>query len=483
MDQKWTLHIEGFGKIKSADIEISPMMLFIGDNNSGKSYVMSLLWGIFALSDVVFDPRNVPDELYMECIKWLECIYDQGQVVIDDNAYPIFLNLFNELLALNKDLLIGHTFNHPIKIDCLRVLDYHRKSPFIIEKLELHPLGFKVEWSKSSISKRVLSAGETEMRIKKLLINELIWILFFCDFPFYNPLFTAREPIYLPASRTGFMLTYKSLIQNLIGTSFLGGNFELKNDQGLYKNTFPFPIIRFLQKLVDINFETERYKEIVGFLEQEALNGTVKKEGETIPTYLYQPTGTNTVLPPHITSSLVTELMPIILMLKSDFEYNLMIIEEPEAHLHPQVQKKIINALVRLLNSGLSVWVTTHSDVIFQQVNNMIKLHNHPDKFKLAEQYGYIEKDFLDPELVRAYQFTVDDAGNTVVEQLKLHAGGFAVPTFNNTIISLSQETIRFQEIDLDDEDCVRTKTAMARPKLSFVGKYRSSIGREKNGR
>ena len=42
----WKLRVENYGKIKSAEIEIAPLTLFVGDNNSGKSYLMSLLWGI-----------------------------------------------------------------------------------------------------------------------------------------------------------------------------------------------------------------------------------------------------------------------------------------------------------------------------------------------------------------------------------------------------------------------------------------------------
>ena len=42
----WKLNVSGYGKIKSAEIEVKPLTLFVGDNNSGKSYLMSLLWGI-----------------------------------------------------------------------------------------------------------------------------------------------------------------------------------------------------------------------------------------------------------------------------------------------------------------------------------------------------------------------------------------------------------------------------------------------------
>ena len=42
----WRLKVSEYGKIGHADIEVAPLTLFVGDNNSGKSYLMSLLWGI-----------------------------------------------------------------------------------------------------------------------------------------------------------------------------------------------------------------------------------------------------------------------------------------------------------------------------------------------------------------------------------------------------------------------------------------------------
>lgn len=48
---KRKLIIEDFGKIKKAEIDISPLTLFVGDNNSGKSYLLSLIWGICAAED------------------------------------------------------------------------------------------------------------------------------------------------------------------------------------------------------------------------------------------------------------------------------------------------------------------------------------------------------------------------------------------------------------------------------------------------
>ena len=42
----WKLSVKNYGKIEKAEIECAPLTLIVGDNNCGKSYLMSLLWGI-----------------------------------------------------------------------------------------------------------------------------------------------------------------------------------------------------------------------------------------------------------------------------------------------------------------------------------------------------------------------------------------------------------------------------------------------------
>lgn len=153
----------------------------------------------------------------------------------------------------------------------------------------------------------------------------------------------------------------------------------------------------------------------------------------------------------HLTSSLVSEITPIILFLQSTSPFGLMIIEEPEAHLHLEMQRKMAQAIVRLVNLGLPVWITTHSDTMFQQFNNLITLHNHPNRDELAQKHGYEELDFLNSSLANAYQFKVQNR-KTTVEALKITEYGFSAPTFNKSIINLRKETLEFQEFDTDAE-------------------------------
>lgn len=62
---------------------------------------------------------------------------------------------------------------------------------------------------------------------------------------------------------------------------------------------------------------------------------------------------------------------PLLLVLKSGINFNAMIIEEPEAHLHPELQQKMARLLINMMNLGIPVWITTHSDTILQHINNM----------------------------------------------------------------------------------------------------------------
>jgi len=48
MRSTWTLTVEGLGRIEQTEVEVRPLTLFVGENNSGKGYLASLMWGLLA---------------------------------------------------------------------------------------------------------------------------------------------------------------------------------------------------------------------------------------------------------------------------------------------------------------------------------------------------------------------------------------------------------------------------------------------------
>ena len=51
-----------------------------------------------------------------------------------------------------------------------------------------------------------------------------------------------------------------------------------------------------------------------------------------------------------------------------------LIIEEPEAHLHPGAQADMAVILARLVRAGVKVIITTHSDWLLQEIGNLIRV-------------------------------------------------------------------------------------------------------------
>ena len=68
---------------------------------------------------------------------------------------------------------------------------------------------------------------------------------------------------------------------------------------------------------------------------------------------------------------------------------DLLIIDEPELGLHPENQCRIARLLARLVNAGVKVFITTHSDYIVKELNTLIMLNgDKPHLKRIAEENG-----------------------------------------------------------------------------------------------
>ena len=113
--------------------------------------------------------------------------------------------------------------------------------------------------------------------------------------------------------------------------------------------------------------------------------------------------------------------------------------------LHPQLQYKMGKMLGRMANSGIGVVITTHSDIILQHINNMIKLSQREDREEICEKLGYTQQDLLSFNQIKVYQLKAKARGKTEVMELPCGVDGFCVPTFNDALDNIMKEAYEIQ--------------------------------------
>lgn len=138
----------------------------------------------------------------------------------------------------------------------------------------------------------------------------------------------------------------------------------------------------------------------------------------------------------HMTSSAVKSLFGLWFYLEYQASAgNILMIDEPELNLHPANQLQIARLLARLVNAGISVVISTHSDYIIREFNSLIMLHQTGGR-SLQRKYKYHNDEVLDPDSVGAYLF--DDQtikALTTTPEDGIHATTFdEVITYLNTV-------------------------------------------------
>ncbi len=443
----WKLKVLEYGKIKSAEIEVSPLTLFVGDNNSGKSYLMALLWGIqnLGVSELISSVLREETKLEHELIGWIRAqvalACEQGEHIAQVCEIEKELQAFlREGLRQNKDNLVKKIFNSSdVKIKDLQI---ELKD---LDKISLTFTKLKDRWGSEELdSLRIKNNTGTEYTIK---LSEIEWgyqnnliicmILSLAMEISIGEVNGIHENIYLPAARTGFML-----IKDIINKAGRNAAFNIGVQQ---EEMIPFirPINQFLDVMNDLSFDSKGDRgaaAIAEYLENYMAEGTV--EMSTLPNkeVLYVPAGQEKGIPLRIVSAVVTEISPLILILKHKKRVKGLFYEEPEMCLHPQLQQKIARVICQLASAGVKMTLTTHSDIILQHINNMIRLSERQDAERICSELGYDSGDLLKAEEVKVYQLKSNAGEGTKVEELPCGKNGFAVPTFNDALDRIMEE-------------------------------------------
>ena len=442
------IKIQNLGTIKEACIDLNKKLtVFCGPNNTGKTYVSYI---IYALTNISMKPTQVLSD------DMLKNFIQEGQFSFEIDTVDVF-RFRNELTDLIKDNLSTifgvsdektqsyfSTFNLSFEST---PEEFHEKIIKEGFKLNVSVLDVDIQITKMNDSRLVLIENVSEKKAIKpatvqFLTYQMLTMIYSC-----LALYPASTSAIFPVERNSIYTFSKelSLQRNLLIEQMqeLSSNKKLNPWDLLEKRSTRYPLaVRDCLEVADdlVNLQSRRspFYEFAEQLEEQLLKGkiSVSKDGEVI----YVPTKAKSVkLPIHLSASIVKTLSSLTFYLRYLAKSNdLIIIDEPELNLHPDNQIVLTRLFAKLINKGFRLLISTNSDYIIRELNNLVMLSSASEDIKeLATKYGYEGDEMIPSNEVKAYLFK-HKGRKVVVKDIEVSEYGFEVETIDEAIRNLN---------------------------------------------
>ena len=403
---KVEIEVKNFGPISEAKIDLRPLTVFVGPSNTGKTYFATL---VYALHGIFEGFLRIPMSNFIRSTYRMSYSSRNNLAhafASTDEEVPEIVNKltskhrhfkFSDLPQGIRELAQGSIqdsklLQNDIANELRRCLGFHTISGLIQGpqdenkemKMMLDVSGEKQDyWSLKIATTNTDVVVNGTINEEMILLDEKIWLseedglkldkLLEISPEIFPGLRTNNlNRFYLPAARSGIMQSHQVVASSVMANASLAGleQIEIPTLSGV--------IVDFMQKIIlyqESESSESKIYQLSKTLESDVISGYIISTSSQsgYPVFLYQPSEIKEAIRLTQASSMVSELAPLVLYLRGYVEPgDTLIIEEPEAHLHPGAQADMAVILARLVRAGVKVIITTHSDWLLQEIGNLV---------------------------------------------------------------------------------------------------------------
>ncbi|MEM9542189.1 MAG: AAA family ATPase [Cyanobacteria bacterium P01_E01_bin.42] len=408
------LLIKNLGPIKNntQEIDLSKRFyVFVGVNNSGKTYISQLLWTIFNRNIIKrFTDRLEEEEIKVKITQEFKInegmvsdILDKFSRFIEQEMIDIYNvaknSLFAQKISISFDFDIHELKGHSLVNGVFELSfgNHENSSEYISLAKEVDSLILKIEEKPlpesilKSIPEKVLqnTKKDVELQVKKTAIFFIILML----------LENKHTTFFLPSNRSFYPVFYRyvydierknreEVIRKMVDLfeETKGDpsktNIEELRKAGLFRRQYTEPMNRAIEAIYSLNTNPEEVSHYTNLVRRLAkiMGGDIfikSLEGIAPIEFFFKPTQQEIDLPMYLASSSVNQLSLLYLYLKHWVveKSNFLMMDEPEENLHPANQVLLLELLLDFVNQNDNrVLITTHSPLLANVLNNYVYL-------------------------------------------------------------------------------------------------------------
>ena len=449
-----TVKMKNIGIIKQTEFTLGDLTILCGENNTGKTQISYALYG-FLCSWPDFIRTSISDEQVNSLIASGSIEIEVKKTIhqILTEACKTYTNYLDRNFAAPEGTFQKSVFH--IMLDNFD--SRHRVTENTIEDLNGHffTASFRRKPNADMIITLKMVKGTVEATDRELVKNAIHMMTANILFGMYLP--RVFISTFLRAGINSFWreidFARNKQIERITQTE---RKVDLRDILSEGAQIYPSSIednIGFPRQVTDIakrkSFITKEHPEVIDDLSEIVGGEYVIANNDQL---YFLPKGSRTKLTLIESSSTVRSLLDLNFYLRHIARRgDLLMVDEPELSLHPENQRRIARLFARLVNLGIKIFITTHSDYIIKELNTLIMLnHKKPRLKRIAEENGYQESELIKADQIKLYMgkkalVPLEEGqkrrkrAHTLVPA-KIHPKfGIEVPSFDKTIDDMNR--------------------------------------------